>query len=230
MDNKKRQKCVSTKEGRNCGWFDEVAKPVWGEGNLLLLRQSCWKDAVPFDTEKPPVQIWAISLQTFWQQEFLFFLKAVWCLISATGCCDSTQSYFWFKNTPLASPRRLLSLQTRGRNWRCSQCVSLSHWTITPGAQAMLLFLWTLISLQWLGLPGSRSEGMLLQWCICGISLGCASPLVKRRSTFCQRTQPHFTPDIWVTTAGWRVVTRIKVQAGDHSDEQKKPLWAFLSP
>lgn len=122
---KKAEACVK-KRGEKLWLFGEVAKPVWDKGSLLLLHQFCWKYAIEFDIEKPRVQIWAISLQTFWQQRFLFFLKAVWCLISATGCCDSTLSSFWFKNTPLTSPRRLLSLWTWGRSWRCPEHVSLS--------------------------------------------------------------------------------------------------------
>lgn len=70
---KKRQKRVSRKEGRNCGWFSEVAKSVWDKGNLLLLHQFCWKDTIAFDIKKLHVQMWATSPTDFLATGASFF-------------------------------------------------------------------------------------------------------------------------------------------------------------
>lgn len=119
---------------------------------------------------------------------FLFFfwdLSGVWYLQpdAVTVLCPASDSKIY----------HLPGSGTRGRSWWCP-------WTVTPGAQGRLLFPWPLISLQCPSLPGHRE-------CHCnsaiagGISLGCASPWLKRRSTFCQRIQLQFTPSVWVTIA-----------------------------
>lgn len=135
---------------------------------------------------------------------YFFFLRAVWCLISATRCCDSTLFCFWFNKYTSSQA----VVPGAGAVDAHSVCWG---WTgQSPGAQGRLLFSWTLISLQCPSLPGHRE-------CHCnsviagGISLGCASPWLKRRSTFCQRILLQLTPGVWVPTAEWHMVARVEV-------------------
>lgn len=173
-------------------WF-----PAWDEGNLLLLCQCCWKFAIAFDFEKFCVQLWVSRLQTHWQQGLLFLLRAVWCLISATRCWDSTLSCFWFKNIPLA------------RQWYQGQELTMPMDSHPRCSGETALFM----NINFFGVPQpARSQGMCNSAIAGGISLGCASPWLKRRSIFCQRIQLQFTPSVWVTIAEWHMVTRVEAQ------------------
>lgn len=132
-------------------WF-----PVWEKGNLLLLCQCCWKLAIAFDIEKSCVRLWVTRLQTHWQQGVtFFFLRAVWCLISATRCCDGTLSCFWFNKYTTA--RQWYQGQELMMPTACAEVGLDSHTRCSGGAAVTM-------NINFFAVPRTaRSQGMSLQ-------------------------------------------------------------------